>query len=218
MSFIISKNKGFTLVEIILVVVLIGIVAAATLGIVNYIQDFQYKTAEKKAFSTVSQAVEKARTDNLLTAAKNVLPRPTDFDKNFISIMSEFKVTKQCTNNDNDQCWNVNGEKFGLFWGGAYPLQEEYAFIDSSGMAWSQYYSGSFTIFVDTNGFKKPNQWGKDRFAFSIMDKDGIAETTMDVPIKVVPYADNEQNLCKPLTSTVCATARNYYGRSWIYN
>ena len=214
------NRGGFTLAETLIVVGLIGVVAAATLGIVSYIQDVQFKTGFKKAFSVLSQAVLKARTEDSLTAAKNTLPRPTDFDKNFLAIMSEFKVQKQCINDDNSQCWEAGGEKYGLNFSSGYPYSGSYSFIDASGMAWSQFYYGSLCIFVDTNGFKKPNQWGKDRFVFYVLDQNGVDETSMEAPIKVVVADDwGTGNIC---TSNACGTASNkdykkYYGTRWLY-
>ena len=190
-----------------------GLVAAATLKIVNWTQDLSYQAAYKKATSNLSQAVLKARTDDLLIDAQSYTPRPSDFDKNFLSIMSEFKVAKQCTTYNNSQCWDVNGEKFyggGNWW----PGSTEYAFIDSSGMAWSQFWEGSNIVFVDTNGFKKPNQMGKDRFAFFLPNSS--SNTSQDgLPIKVFPFANNSGSIC--LTPNVCTTQHNYFGTSWLY-
>lgn len=212
-------SLAFTLAEILITMGIIGVVAAVTITIlVNTAQDAQYKPAYRKAYSALNQALNQANADNLLTAAA-VPPntRPTSFDSNFLVIMSEFKTAKQCTSGtDNADCWDANGEKYGLNYSAGYPRTSEYAFIDSSGMAWSQYYSGSLLIFVDTNGFNKPNQWGKDRFALRIIDANNSNETSMDTPIKVTYSTDNSVNIC--YTPNKCATESNYYGKSWLIN
>ena len=215
-----KKNNfsAFTLVEVLITLGIIGVVAALTIPtLMNSIQDAQYKTAYKKAYSALSQAVTKANADDLLVEATSTT-RPSPFDSNFLAIMSEFSVTKQCTSgSDNANCWDSSGEKFGLSYSSGYPDSTEYAFIDSSGMAWSQFWSGSHRMFVDTNGFKKPNQWGKDRFELRVIDQNNSAGVPVDIPIKVVPESDNNTgNICN--APNKCATENNYWGTSWLMN
>ena len=202
---------GFTLAEVLVVVCLLGVVAAATLGIINWVQDVAYQTAYKKAFSNISQAVLKARTDDLLIDAQVTSPSPNDFEKNFLAIMSEFRVQKQCTANNNSECWNTVGETYGPVEHA--PSIETYAFIEYSGATWSQLRNTSASVLVDTNGFKKPNQWGKDRFVFKIVDKN--EQTNSGFPLKVEPVSDNNTSVC--YVGTYCGTKSNYYGTSWIY-
>lgn len=213
------KKMAFTLAEVIIVIGIVGIVAEMTVPtLMNNVETQVYKIAYKKAYSTLLQALNQANADNLLTAAA-VPPntRPTSFDNNFLTLMSEFKTAKQCTSGaDNADCWDASGEKYGLNYSAGYPRASEYAFIDASGMAWSQYYSGSLLVFVDTNGFNKPNQWGKDRFALRVVDVNNSNETSMDVPIKVTYSSDNSVNIC--YTPNKCATDNNYYGKSWLIN
>ena len=49
------------------------------------------------------------------------------------------------------------------------PTAGHAAFVDASGMAWTQISGSMSRIAVDTNGFKKPNQYGKDRFGFYVL-------------------------------------------------
>lgn len=207
------RENAFTFVEVLITLSVIGIVAVLTIpALINAIQDSQYKTAYKKAFSVLSQAVLQANKDNLLVDAHSTSPRPTDFDNNFLAIMSEFNVVKKCINNNNSSCWDSTGELFGLNFSSGHPLPKAYAFIDSSGMAWSQYWEAQSHMFVDTNGFKKPNQWGKDRFVIYV-----ASDTAPDtgLPTKVVPTPDDYINTC---TNNVCGTQNNYYATSWLYN
>lgn len=205
-------KKGFTLSEVLITIAIIGIVAAITLPtLLNKTQDAKYKTAYKKAFSVLSQALAKANNEDLIIDAQSNSPRPSDFDKNFLAIMSQFSVVKQCTTNNNSECWVV-GEKYGLDFGSGYPAQNSYAFVDSSGFVWSQFWYGEPEIFVDTNGFKEPNQWGKDRFAFMLKDINNVANK--GIPVKVLPYPDNAVPVC---TDNVCETQDNYYGTTWLY-
>ena len=124
--------------------------------------------------------------------------------------MSQFKVTKQCIAGNGSECWNSVGEKYYF---NAKPDDISYSFIDSSGMVWSMYWAGESEIFVDTNGSKKPNQWGKDRFAFYLYGADKTFDSG-EIPVKVVPYQDNHNKLC--FTATVCGSKNNYYGWTWL--
>lgn len=214
------KNFGaFTLAEVLITLGIIGIVAAMTVpALINTINDMHYKSAYKKAFSALANAVDLANADNLLTEAPNTTggtPRPTAFDSNFLTIMSKFSVAQTCSANGTDytNCWEDSGEKYGV----TYPSGSVYAFIDTSGMAWCQYWRGSLLFFVDTNGFKGPNRWGKDRFVLWVVDQNNQANNSMDTPIKVIPIADNTY-VCGATSGNMCYTTHDYYGTSWLLN
>ena len=198
--------KGFTLAEVLIVVGLLGVVTAATLGIVNYVQDVSCKTAYKKSYSVAQQALTMANTKDLLVPS---IAGYTNPPANFLAFMSQFKVTKQCTSSNNTECWDNSGEKYV----NGNPDATSYAFIDSSGMAWIMYYLGESEIFVDTNGFKKPNQWGKDRFAFYLYGANKTKDAG-EVPVRIIPYRENDSGIC--YSGTVCGVKNNYYGRSWL--
>lgn len=212
-----KKKKGFTLAEVLITLGIIGVVASITIPVLmNNIQDAQFKTAYKKAYSVANQALQKATSENLLVPASGE-GDATNHIANFFAFMSEFKIAKQCINDDYQNCWDDGGEKFGLLWNSTgFPQHSlyTYAFIDNSGVAWCMYYYGYFAMFIDVNGFKGPNQWGKDRFVLRTVNEQN-AFASSGTPVKFGPYADNPSNIC---TGNKCATQNNYYGTSWLYN
>lgn len=210
---------GFTLAEVLITLGIIGTVCAMTIPILmNNIQDAQFKTAYKKAYSVASQALNQANADYLMVEFTNDAS-----GNNFKMFMQQFKVAKECFDSNNSECWDASGEKMWQSSLSDYAPKETYsAFIDSSGMAWSTVYTFG-RLLVDTNGFKSPNQWGKDRFVFSIYD---INDNNSALPLKIKPYSgdyclgsscDNTAwtHLCQ---SNKCGTDKNYYGTSWLYN
>lgn len=210
-------NKAFTLAEVLITLGIIGVVAAITIPtLMKNIQDAQYKTAYKKAFSVASQALASANQQYLLVPTTG--EGDANHANNFLAWMDQFKVAKKCINDDYQNCWNDSGEKYGLSWDSTgFPQHANitYAFIDNSGMTWSMYYSGLFRIFVDTNGFNKPNQWGKDRFVLNVSSAQDINGAS-GVPIKIIPVIDNDvSHIC---SHNKCETQQNYFGTSWLYN
>lgn len=211
-----SNLKAFTLAEVLITLGIIGIVAAMTIPtLMNSVGDLQFKTAYKKALTEASQAVLLANADSLFVEATYNTDNQV-FYKNFAVFMSQFKTSKQCLSNNNSDCWDSTGE---ASYGG-HPLASYSAFIDSAGMAWSMLDVDVDWTVVDTNGFKKPNQWGKDRFAFYMNDNTSgsiaIIHDLVLTPTKIKPFNDNNVDLC--LGTNKCATAHNYFGTSWLYN
>ena len=208
-----SHLFAFTLAEVLITLGIIGVVAALSIPtLMNNINDAQFKTAYKKAFSAASQALISAGGQDLLVS-------PTGYgdnihSENFTAFMSQFKVVKKCINTDNSQCWDSSGENFLV--GPGYPVPYSPAFIDASGFAWSMYYPGLCLIFVDTNGFKKPNQWGKDRFVFVPQSANG--DTATGTPVKFIPLADDNalKSACVCKSPNKCATENNYFGTKWL--
>lgn len=209
------KFKGFTLAEVLITLGIIGVVAALTIpAMMNNIQDAQYKTAYKKAFSVLNQAIMSANQQNLINPTAN--EGDANHVLNFLTVMDQFQVSKKCVNNDNANCWDSSGEKFDNGLGNLYPTSAVYAFIDNSGMAFSMFYSGLPWVLVDTNGFKKPNQWGKDRFALygtTATDQEGRVGTL----IRYTTFSDNDApHLC--ISQNKCSSDHNYFGKRWLYN
>lgn len=219
---------AFTLSEVLITLAIIGVVAAMTLPIlINTINEQQYKTAYKKAYSMLCQALSKANADGTLrdtTDTSLVYPNWGN-NLNLIALMNEFSVVKKCINNNNSGCW-ASGEQFGIAYvGSGRPDDTLNSFIDSSGMAWTALEWTQGRVAVDTNGFKGPNQYGKDRFAFHLFVSalgtpadNGAYDSAAGIPFLVRPYSDNFYIVC---TGNACGTAGNkdyntYYGVTWL--
>ena len=167
MSFSPKKRfVAFTLSETLITLLIIGIVASILIPPLNNgIQDMEYKTAYKKVFSVANQAYNGALAQGEVYEVMSAANDGVSACKNWQIFSSQFQKTKECINNDNAQCWASGGETSN----GA-PASYSYAFIDNSGVAWSQRGDCSTPtctvnrFLVDTNGFKKPNKYGKDRW------------------------------------------------------
>lgn len=210
-----SAFTAFTLAEVLITLGIIGVVAAITIpALMNNIQDAQYKTAYKKAFSVLTQALQQTANDNDLQY-RSTWTDATARDGNFLAIMQRFKVAKYCdgTTIFGDKCWDSSGEGYNSHNFPAYTTSA--CFVDNSGMSWCNEGEGS-AILVDTNGFKKPNQFGKDRFSFFTMTATNNNIYTPGIPLRVVPFDDNNPGICS--SGHQCATQNNYYGTSWLYN
>jgi len=205
---------AFTLAEVLITLGIIGVVAEMTIPtLMNNVQDQVYKTAYKQAYSSLSQALIMATNDDVLKSPTG--PYDSQQMDNFKTIMSYFKVVKTCYDNtDNSQCWQNGGEGWNSSSrGNGYPLVTDLAVIDNSGMNWANVAGGyAAFFFVDTNGLKKPNQMGKDRFMMIMPDATGNRQS--GIPVKVVTDDDNTYYSC---IYNKCATEHNYYATSWIH-
>lgn len=203
---------GFTLSEVLITLTIIGVVAAMTIpAINNVVQDVQYKSAYKKAYSTLSQALAMANLNDALNSSTGSYD--ATILNNFQAIMSYLKTNKTCYVAANlSNCWDSSGEKYNT----SYPLSAvDIGAIDASGMSWATYAGGFiFAVFVDTNGFSKPNKFGKDRFMIILTSQDG--SWTVGTPAKVVPNMDNDSSAC--MGTNECATRHNYYATTWLMN
>lgn len=204
----ICNNKiGFTLAEVLITLGIIGVVAAITIPILmNNIQDQQYKTAYKKAFSVASQAWISAVNDNTL-AQHTSASDTASIQNNFNVFMSKFIATKICpAGGDNSTCWPS-----GDLYYSAHPTTTAPAFIDTSGFCWAFCYTcAGEVIFVDTNGFKQPNKWGQDRFILPTVNISG--GNTGDL-VKIIPVVDTGYNI------NLCPSGNIHpcYSTSWLY-
>lgn len=206
---------AFTLAEVIITLGIIGVVAGITIPVLmNSIQDTQFKVAYKKAFSAANNAFKQATVDGTAYAPMSGITDCPTACANWQIFSAQFKKSKECINNDNAQCWDRSGELSNA-WA---PNVNAYAFIDDSGMAWSMREVCSVTgndnsIFVvDTNGFKGPNKYGKDRWVLKWVLDNGANGT----PTKVFVYTNQDY----PSGSTngiVCPTGPCYY-QSWLLN
>lgn len=205
-----EKNKlfsAFTLAETLITISIIGVVAAFTIpGLINYYQDQQFKTSYKKAFSVASQAWHMAYNDGLI---ENYTYGEVSTNlTNFKIFESYFNVLQDCTDGSNKKCWAADGDVYGS--AGAPIGSGNYAFVDNSGMSWVMAVNGGSTMLVDTNGIKKPNQCGKDRWTFVPVDNHN---STSGLAVKLQPF-----NGWRDFTSSdswSCPTPTCYYVK-WL--
>jgi len=202
-------RKGFTLAEILLVITIIGCIASVTIpDLIQNIQEQQYKTSYKKAFSDLSNVLNSCISENSLVARDGGNEDDVNNAINFNVLKSKFSVVKECNSNDNNQCWDPTGE----YYNENLPNSAALAFIDNSGRVWSMLESRYSEIIVDINGFKKPNIYGRDRFPFWVTTINGDNHDVPGVPIKISPYIDYVGAYI-----VRCPSANCYY-TSWLTN
>jgi type II secretory pathway pseudopilin PulG len=177
---------AFTLAEVLITLGIIGVVAAMTLPtVITNIQNAQFKSAYKKAYSSASQALTYMRANDdflpIVATLGNSAHHSDNFGENFKILSKYFKATKTCFDSNADKCWECDGEA-GYYqssapnWKGC--TKSSYAFVDYSGMSWYMYKNDESSILVDVNGFKAPNQLGRDRFVFFFAQKEYKTTTT----------------------------------------
>lgn len=221
-----QKIRGFTLAEVLITLGIIGVVAALTIpALMNNIQDQQYKSAYKKAFSDASNIWQTMRTNNEIEAC-TIVCDDTCTSKNLVTFRSYMKVQTSCGTNivtDNaNGCWNLSGEGFNEVASGGsnfVPRRPDgwgaIGFVDASGRDWIMM-SGSFTcrvpLAVDTNGFQPPNKFGKDRQYLLGGLEDGTIGAFTGIPTKLYPVPDRYSSVSQLCGYYPC------YSTSWLYN
>lgn len=205
-----NNNIAFTLAEVIIVMGIIGIVAEMTIpDLMNNIETQTYKVAYKKAYSDISQAFAQALSDGSLmprTGVSDTVATAADW----AVLKAAFKVSKDCTAAQLNSCW-AQGETVNDANGGFPNTGSSLSFIDVSGRSWALYYDSESRFFVDTNGFKSPNKFGKDRQMFELKNQDNSRCTT-GLPVKVQNIMDD-----KTTANDWCHYPPCYYN-SWLYN
>lgn len=185
------KNKGFTLAEVLITLAIIGVIAAISVpSLIQKTNQAELITAWKKEFATLSQASAKYSFDIGSISKVNMA---NDFG-NYI------KVVKKCSNSAQDGvCWHnvsqsyyLNGSTVDDSNNGV-PVAS--SFISSSGTLYLIYNQGICSsnitnynhedsscgqVFVDINGFKKPNTWGKDIFGTNVYSDGTVMPMSSD--------------------------------------
>lgn len=172
----VSCLNAFTLAETLIALIIIGVVAAITIpNVINTIDDMQYKTGYKSALADAC-IVWKSMVSNYEITERASIYDDTAAQNNFTVFKNYFKVAKTCgfSGNSNSECWDFSGGQIAPAGAAAYvPLTASdmsyAAFIDTQGRQWIKNSASSTfgeIIFVDINGFKAPNKFGKDRFPF----------------------------------------------------
>ncbi len=181
------KNKAFTLAEILIALVIIGIVAAITLFIV--IPNVQKEVAVerlKKTYSTLNNAMRKSQFDNGPFSEWETgedIDTSIYFSKYWYPYLNHIQRYTSAGNlgYESDQPWkNLNGDRIG--WG-VVSSSTRVLFSLSDGTV--VFYPINSTneegekvfvtmFYIDVNGSKNPNVIGKDVFIFNVIDYGGI--------------------------------------------
>lgn len=167
-------KKGYTLAELLIVIGIFGLVMEMTIpSMILSVQNQQYRFAFKKAYSELSTAYRSAAFDNggtlvgLLTGSDSSA---------VIAIEPYIKYRNFC--HYKTAAWHLDNQ-----WyysdktpvTSPHPASPKFGYSAPSGLtlndnvlvaAYSNNTSGTAQIFVDTNGFKKPNTIGQDIFLF----------------------------------------------------
>lgn len=177
--------RAFTLAEILITLGIIGIVAALTIpALMKNTNDAELRNAFKKEYSALSQVMLKLANDQGGSIANQA-----GTDNTFRNLFTNYlNSSKTCDLNDSS-CWTCNGSRTTdsmldgtpKIWYQNKPVivlndgaMLNFTLIDSncagtdSGLIAP--YAGSIcgAIFVDVNGCKKPNTWGRDIYYIEV--------------------------------------------------
>jgi len=207
--------KAFTLAEVLITLAIIGVVAALTIPsvITNY-KNQETATKLKKTFSTLANITNLAIAEHGPIKSWDIFGErhsgsaAKDFaDKYMIPYL---KVTKNCGYEVQKGCWYEEGN-YATWLNGSQMITSEIEskvtkFVLSDGtFIMFQISENDATnkiadIFVDINGFKKPNKVGRDIFVFRyIILKNGEPKgrlTTHGLKQKVKNIVNSSGNCC----------------------
>lgn len=178
-----SQRYGFTLAEVLITLSIIGVVAAMTIPtLINNTQDAQYKSALKKSFAVLNQAIELVRSNN----GGTMLGAFSDNDSTSLqtALAPYLSYIKSCNNSSNDGCWHVANnwyllnntkENMGYSTPG-FVLKDGTLIVTywqtsacSSTISTNYNYTRCGFFVFDVNGFKGPNTIGKDIYGVEIL-------------------------------------------------
>lgn len=166
-----SVFSAFTLSEVLLALTIIGVVAVTTISIIRSIQDYKFKVAFKNAYSILSVAYKRAALDNNGTLV-GVL-NGNDYTA-VVAIEPYIKYTN--VYGYNTKAWHLDNQ---WYYSDETPVKSphpstpSFNYTSPSGLtlingtlvaSYTNNLSGTAQIFIDTNGFAKPNTIGKDIF------------------------------------------------------
>lgn len=191
------KIRAFTLAEVLITLGIIGIVAAMTLPTINKSIQNRDKTAKlKKFYSMINQAILRSSVDNGEPGGwiSNLKYHDAEalydwFEKYIIKYMIDIK---NCRNGDSNcatgykycikpgQCNEfanlINNYVLYIFSDGSMIISLTGGNPDNDGITKSLI----LHILYDTNGYTKPNAYGKDIFSFRLNINNGQYKMTCD--------------------------------------
>lgn len=204
------KHKAFTLAEVLITLGIIGIVAALTIPILIIKQQKASALSQlKKVYSVLNSTYERGKADygsieNWDLPEWNAGDYSTKWKTLYDNMLAQsLKVSRYCGTEDDSpniisQCWtsgyNIDGTPDALMGSPVRPDWYCIYFIltDGTSIAMNSptFYSSNIyriRFFVDINGLKAPNTWGKDRFVFYV-------DNTTSSNYKLLPFGTESVN------------------------
>lgn len=178
-----SRFQAFTLAEVLITLGIIGVVASLTIPVL--VDKFEKQaTIEgyKKAYSTLQNAVKMSEAENgtidgwdFPTTAGDTTQGMQFFDTYLAPYLS---ISKSCGTSSG--CWISSKKPNGdIYTSSGLTSVSNIKYVLNDGMALSIYNYGYFlapttlrglNIYVDINGAKNPNTFGKDVFSFVLVE------------------------------------------------
>ena len=166
------KHAAFTLAEVLITLGIIGVVAAITMPtLINNYQKKAAITAAKKAYSTLSQAYTQLVNDNGEGLSVCSINNSECLGKLFAPYLKSLNGNGKLYTPSSEKaegCWEDND--IGMV------NETHYCFSAVDGISYDfdmEYQEANkkqALIYVDINGLKRPNKFGKDRFAFIVLN------------------------------------------------
>ena len=166
------KHAAFTLAEVLITLGIIGVVAAMTMPtLINNYQKKAAITAAKKAYSTLSQAYTQLVNDNGEGLSVCSINNSECLGKLFAPYLKSLNGNGKLYTPSSEKaegCWEDND--IGMV------NETHYCFSAVDGisydfdMEFQEANKKQALIYVDINGLKRPNKFGKDRFAFIVLN------------------------------------------------
>lgn len=180
-----SKTKAFTLAEVLITLVIIGVIAAITIVslVANYTEQEKYSRV-KKAYSTLSNAMTRAKADGGDTVF-NIVDGDNEYMKNWYdTYLKQYLITTKICYNESG-CWNngvtktlsgatASSSSVGVGSNLVTVILNDGTLVNFDAGPASVFSAASYRVDVDTvgamavyfdiNGIKAPNTIGKDIF------------------------------------------------------
>ncbi|MBP7211842.1 type II secretion system protein [bacterium] len=171
----IRMKKAFTLAEVLITLGIIGIVAALTIPtLMQKTQEHETISKLKKVYATLTNAYELAVNENGSMDGWNITTDSAGLTNLVTPLLPHLQVAKNCgtgtgcfpnviykrQDNGNQYNWETVTDRYKIQLSDGTLVMFNTAYVDPS-IKYAQ-------IYVDLNGFKKPNKLGEDFFYFYI--------------------------------------------------
>lgn len=184
-----SKYRiGFTLAEVLITIVIIGVIATITVPIIyNKYQKEIAVTRLKKVYSELQQAINWSKAENGDISSWNFNLSTYDFFNTYLNkyIILRDENFLESRTSSNIQYYEISGKpetRLAIFKSNyndysstryLYLMSGAQLIVTNNPVPEDANYTG-LGFYVDTNGFSKPNTFGKDVFHFQIFKECGL--------------------------------------------